>query len=216
MRLLELFSGTGSVGEVFRERGWEVVSLDRDMPADIRRDVMDWGYQEAFDPGHFDFVWASPLCTEYSKAQTVGARKLEESTAIVQRTLDIIRYLSPFAWALENPQTGLLKWQPPMENIPYQDLDYCKYGMPYRKRTRIWTNLLSFHPHPLCRHDCPATRAGSNKYDQTVQRGSKGGERNTHRRDELYRVPRELVEQVLDCLEMDMHIDGVINNMISG
>ena len=109
MRLLELFSGTGSVGEVFRERGREVVSLDRDMPADIRRDVMGWDFREAFDPGHFDFVWASPPWTEYSKAKTVGTRKLEESNAIVQRTLDIIRHLNPFAWALKNPQTGLLK-----------------------------------------------------------------------------------------------------------
>ena len=30
-RLLELFSGTGSVGDVARELGYEVISLDRDM-----------------------------------------------------------------------------------------------------------------------------------------------------------------------------------------
>ena len=47
MRLLELFSGTGSVGKVFREQGWEAVSLDWDpkfnpnMVEDIRR----WDYK---------------------------------------------------------------------------------------------------------------------------------------------------------------------------
>ena len=85
--------------------------------------------------------------------------------------------------------------------------------MPCRKRTRIWTNLLSFHPHPLCRHGCPATRAGTS---QTAQRGSRGAERNTHRRDELCRVPRELVEQLMDCYETDRESSETINNIISG
>jgi hypothetical protein len=44
MRLLELFAGTGSVGRVFRERGWEAVSLDRDMQADIQTDIRQWDY----------------------------------------------------------------------------------------------------------------------------------------------------------------------------
>ena len=45
MRLLELFSGTGSVGDVARALGIDVVSLDRDMMADIQTDIMDWNYK---------------------------------------------------------------------------------------------------------------------------------------------------------------------------
>jgi hypothetical protein len=37
MRILELFSGTGSVGNVCRELGMEVISLTGDVEADIRR-----------------------------------------------------------------------------------------------------------------------------------------------------------------------------------
>ena len=46
MRLLELFSGTGSVGRAFRERGWEVTSLDMDPKArpTIVADIMTWDY----------------------------------------------------------------------------------------------------------------------------------------------------------------------------
>ena len=70
MKLLELFSGTRSVGKVAENFGWEVVSLDRDMVANIMCDIMDWDYEA--DEGRYDFIWASPPCTEYSKAKTVG------------------------------------------------------------------------------------------------------------------------------------------------
>ena len=57
-----LFSGTGSVGDVCKALGMDVVSLDRDMPGDIRSDIMDWDYA-AYKPNDFDVVWASPPCT---------------------------------------------------------------------------------------------------------------------------------------------------------
>ena len=210
MRLLELFSGTGSVGEVFREHGWEVVSLDRDMPADIQCDIMDWDYDAgAYPPGFFEFIWASPPCTEYSIAKTVGSRKLEEADAVVQRTLDIIRYFSPWSWAMENPQTGLLKGRPFMSDLHYTDVDYCKYGMPYRKRTRLWNNILTFLPRPLCKHDCPATIPGTKKHAKTAQKGpnitATGRDLNSNRQAELYRIPKELVLHLLEAVDADIY-----------
>ena len=73
MRLLELFSGTGSVGRGFRDKGWEVLSLDVDprSRADVLSNIMEWDYKQ-FAPGHFDCVWASPPCTEYSVARTTA------------------------------------------------------------------------------------------------------------------------------------------------
>ena len=89
MRILELFAVTGSVGKAFQEWGWEVVSLDRYMDADIKTDIVDWDYK-THELGYFDVVWASPPCTEYRRAKTVGVRKIEEANQVVQRTLDII------------------------------------------------------------------------------------------------------------------------------
>ena len=134
VRLLELFSGTGSVGNVFRCRGWEVLSLDMLMKADINIDILEWNYKE-YPPGHFDMIWASPPCTEYSKAKTTGVRRIGEANKIVQKTLEILTYFEPKFWVIENPQTGLLKSQPFMSELSFNDVDYCKYGMPYRKRT---------------------------------------------------------------------------------
>ena len=132
--LLEMFSGTGAVGKVAAEMGYTVVSLDRDMEATIKTDIMNWDYQN-FSKPMIDVIWASPPCTEYSRAKTCGIRDIEGANEIVKRTLDIIHYFKPKYWIIESPQTGLLKNQEMMNGIPFNDIDYCKYGMPYRKRT---------------------------------------------------------------------------------
>ena len=98
MKLLELFSGTQSVGRVARELGMEVTSLDRAMPADIQTDIMDWDYKMN-QQHHFHIILASPPCTEYSRAKTVGERNIVQANQIVQRTLEIIL---PCANVLDN------------------------------------------------------------------------------------------------------------------
>ena len=132
-RLLELFSGTGSIGRAFAARGWEVVSVAHHL---LRRHGIGRG-----GLGHFDFVWASPVCTEYSRALTKRPRNLEAGDRLVLRTLEIIENLRPRWWAMENPQTGLLKTRLMVQGLPYSDVCYCKYGFRYKKATRIWPQL---------------------------------------------------------------------------
>ena len=120
MKLLELFSGTGSVGSVAKNMGWTVVSLDL-KGADINCDILQWKYK-TYPVKYFDFVWASPPCIEYSIAKTVGTRKIDEANAIVLKTLEIINYFNPRVFIIENPQSGLLKKQF-MKGLPYFDID---------------------------------------------------------------------------------------------
>ena len=204
--LLELFSGTGSVGHVFRDRGWEVVSLDLLMPADIKTDILEWDYKEAYPPGHFTMIWASPPCTEYSKAKTVGTRRIEEANKIVQKTIEIIDYFMPYYWVIENPQTGLLKSQPFMGNLTFQDIDYCKYGMPYRKRTRLWNNIFHWWARPLCKKDCNSIDETGRKHKQVAQQSPPGttadwGDRNKFKRSELYKIPFELIDEIFNAVD---------------
>lgn len=199
MKLLELFSGTGSVGTVAKDLGFDVVSLDL-KNADINCDILHWNYQQ-YPVKHFDVIWASPPCTEYSKAKTTGIRKIDEANQIVLKTIEIIRYFEPAYFFIENPQTGLLKKQEFMNQFHYVDVDYCKYGFKYRKRTRVWNNLLHFVPRDLCKGDCGFVIDG--KHIETAQRLPSGC-KNTwgenfvkHTQNDLYKIPTILICDIL-------------------
>ena len=137
---LFLRSGTGSVDEPFREAGWEVIDVDwcQRFNPEIVTDITIWDYKRAFEKGHFDVIWASPDCRMYSRARTTGGpRDYTKADRLVQACRDIIEYLQPCCWFVENPDSGDLKRRPCIEGLPYVRVDYCMYGCPYRKRTRL-------------------------------------------------------------------------------
>jgi len=199
MRLLELFSGTGSVRKAIGHQFDEIVSLDilqKFNPTECC-DILDWDYTQ-YSPGHFDVIWASPPCTEYSAVlygRPTRQRDLESADRIVKRTLDIIAYFNPVKWFLENPQTGLLKTRDIMIDIPFVDVDYCKYGYTYRKRTRIWTNV--DYTGKLCKKDCGnivnnrhKNAIGNSTYTEHWDRGT------TERLNQRYSIPSDLIVEL--------------------
>jgi hypothetical protein len=139
MRLLDLFSGTGSVGRAFADRGWEVVSVDCVAKFEPTHcvDILTWDYKQ-YPPGHFQAVHASPSCTEYSCALQARPRRMEEADKLVRKALEIIAYFAPAAWFMENPWTGYLRKREVVAGLPYVRVDYCRFGAPYRKATAIW------------------------------------------------------------------------------
>ena len=86
MKLLELFSGAKSVGKVARDKGYSGISLDL-KDADINSDILEWNFKD-YEVGCFDFIWASPPCTEYSIARTTGKRKIDEANKIVLKIIE--------------------------------------------------------------------------------------------------------------------------------
>ena len=155
MKVLELFSGTGSVGKCCKQLGWDVVSVDMILPADHKCDIMDFDYKQ-YDKDDFDIVWASPPCQSYSALQNCWKGRMRngkiftqqdidnmmnEADKLVLKSFEIIDYFNPSLWFLENPQTGRLKQRDIMKDIPYYDVSYCMYSdWGYEKKTRIWTN----------------------------------------------------------------------------
>ena len=117
---------------------------------------------------------------------------------------------------IENPQSGLLKNQYFMKEIPYDDVDYCKYGMPYRKRTRIWNNIYGWTPRPLCKKDCESIENG--KHKEVAQRGPSGPKetwtnQKTHKRTELYIIPHLLLMDIflfIICVEFSSLLDPAL------
>ena len=109
MRLLELFCGTKSIGRVFEEYGFEVVSLDKDAKfgPTICEDILEWDYT-IYPPVYFDVLWSSPECTQYSIARSNATtpRDLDYADSLVLKTLEIIHYFNPRAFFLANPASG--------------------------------------------------------------------------------------------------------------
>ena len=155
MNVLELFSGTGSVGKVCHKLGWDVVSVDLELPATHECDIMDFDYKQ-YPKDYFSIVWASPPCTNYSKLQDgwlgrmrkgeiytkeIQEKEMNQDDRLVLKTFEIIEYFNPELWCVENPATSRMKDRPFMKDKPFYDVSYCMYSdWGYEKKTRIWTN----------------------------------------------------------------------------
>ncbi len=221
-RLLELFSGTGSIGRAFRDRGWEVVSLDVDPKSHptICADILGWD-EKTYPKDHFQFIWASPLCTFYSRARTLRKSTEEElayADSLVQKTLQIIKYYGAH-WAFENPQTGRLKNRPFMQelNLPFEDVTYCRYGARYKKTTRIWNSLGEhWQPEPVCCVKSRCEHFAANMHPATAQRGPcrSSGEMRTgddFTQNQLYHVPARLCDEIAAAAESALRENAAVH-----
>ena len=141
-RVLELFKGTGSVGHVANEYGYEVITLDNEAEFEPTHlvDIMEWDYT-VYSPGYFKVIHASVPCTTFSQLQHswVGRKKgngkiftdddlykdIEEiGLPLLQKTIEIFLYFQPKYWIIENPATGKMKNY--SSSLPQHVASYCK------------------------------------------------------------------------------------------
>lgn len=183
MRVLELFSGTHSIGKVAHRKGYEVVSVDRDLDGKcpfgsgyesdkhIKTDIITWDYK-VYPPGHFDVITASPVCLWWSHLRygwiNRKCKKIHPTEIITHKHIDddIERYGKPMVDKVFEiidyfkPKHWWIenpktgRMKEYITDKDYYDVDYCKYSdWGYKKRTRFWTNIKDFKP-KLCKSDC--------------------------------------------------------------
>jgi len=186
---LELFSGTKSFSK-YNNYNNISVDIDNSNKPTFNIDIMEFDYKK-YDIGYFSVIWASPPCTEYSTCLTTRSRNLELADMIVKKTLEIINYLKPKYYYIENPFTGLLKTRPFMIGKYYFKVDYCKYGKNYRKRTAIWTNNYLFTPRILCNKKNRCESMIGNKHI-----GHFGTSSSSCSLEEKHSIPRDLIMQI--------------------
>ena len=216
MKLLELFSGTGCVGQPFRRNGNEVISVDIDgrFGCEIQEDILQFAYVKI--PWIPDILWASPPCTEYSRAKTRGFRNLRLADSLVAKFIEIRDYfleLNPdMLWFCENG-TGTLLWDRSVAETLYPrvTLSYCQYNGPgYRKNTTIATNA-PWTPKPKCDpKTCKQIRNG--RHILSAQQGPEKikGKRAAHDRcsqDMLHKIPDELCEEIYKVCANSQWVD---------
>ena len=215
--LLELFCGTKSIGRVFDQHGWDVISVDllpRFEPT-ICKNVLDLTVEDIIAklPKYrqtIDVIWASPICTQYSISRNKGPpRDLIGSDKLVQKVLDLVAYFKvPFF--MENPQTGLLKGRDVVRGIPFRTIDYCQYADDtfsgrYRKRTAIWTNTNWMPKRALCNPKTCHFCSDGKKHDHSSEdRCSQSGQKRS-RQKQLYKIPPALVEEFLGSVPYCVH-----------
>lgn len=208
IKVLELFAGTKSVSNAFKERGHEVFTVDWDeeFDVDLHADISELTAQEIIEKfGRPDVIWASPDCTSYSVAAISHHRRrdsngnLEPVTEYAKfcdetnkHVLELIKELKPKYYFIENPRGGMRKMDF-MKNIPRYTVTYCQYGERRQKPTDIWTN----HPDPMFKPPC---KSGAPCHD-AAPRGSRTGTQGIFGARDRAKIPKLLCEHIVDICE---------------
>jgi site-specific DNA-cytosine methylase len=217
-RLLELFCGTKSVGKVFENKGYEIISLDynKKFNATHIEDFLTWDYT-IYPTNYFDVIWASPDCTTWSlatggkyrtKASIYGLNNQHQEKSIfannmILKVIEILKYFQPQSWFIENPR-GLLKWFPPLQqfideeganmNLVYY-ANYNNWGFP--KPTNIWSNLSLWENEKIPVMPTDSYVIKHRKSDGKNKRYYKAFQKNPEERS---KIPPDLITRLLSLI----------------
>jgi hypothetical protein len=159
---LELFKGTGSIDKAIQaNKDFDVVSFDIDkyFKPDICADFMTFNFKEVFEPGEFQYLWSSPVCTSWSICTfkhrpsykvdpelTPKTDVAELGNLMIKKLMDVIDFLKPPVFMIENPRGRLRHWKPFNKWLTKHGhsrlmVYYGNYDHYLHKPTDIWNNV---------------------------------------------------------------------------
>lgn len=160
--ILDLCSGLGGASEAFSQAGWNVIRIESNpelsyVPFTQCLDVLEWTEWIGDLPDRIDVVWASPPCREFSRgyagpaptAERAGL-PFEPSLELVRACLDIIDFLKPKYWVLENVSGAINHFKPQIGEFKQRIGPFFLWGnfpriiMPYtyehlKSRQDVWS-----------------------------------------------------------------------------
>jgi hypothetical protein len=205
MKILELFSGTGSFSKVAKERGHQTWTIDYNEKFKPNQ-VIDMIYfnhkmlpKEWRNP---DIIWASPPCETFSLSGNsiyMGIptkSKAYIGMALVYKTIETIRVIKPKHWIIENPRAGLRNvWF--MRPLPRTTVTYCQYGERRMKPTDIWNNIGFIGK----------TCKNGDKCHEPAPRGSCTGTQGEMSTEHRSIIPRNLCLEIIKSCEKLFKVD---------
>lgn len=114
MAVIDLYSGIGGWTLGFKMAGIEVLSSyewwkdannthNKNFGSDhAERNIRTLTNADLPDPALIDFVVGSPPCTQFSLANRGGKGNIADGLVDIQKFLEIVEYLNPIYWAMEN------------------------------------------------------------------------------------------------------------------
>ena len=225
-KVLELFSGTHSIGNTASKRGYDVVSVDWDLPAKssqydytskfhIKTDILTWDYKSQFKSDEFDLITMSPTCLWWSSLRLCN----------IGKTLKNGRWAGK-VFTREMANQDINDFGIPMVDKCLEILSYFNpkhYWIENPKSGRMKEVLDDLLPYidldyckfgfdyrkstrfwtnivvdPVkCKYDCHATVPFTRRHIKSCDGGTKG---NGTTKLERYRIPEGLINYLLDAI----------------
>jgi hypothetical protein len=126
----------------------------------------------------------------WNKDHTPKTKEAIIGVNLVKKTMEIIDYLGPKYWFIENPRGKLRKLEI-MKDLPRKTVTYCQYGEERMKPTDIWTNL-NWTPKPICKN--------GDTCHVSAPRGSRTGTQGMANSYEKAKIPKQLCKEILEAI----------------
>jgi hypothetical protein len=212
MIIYDLFAGTGSATQAFKDAGHTVIKVELDEYFEAHeRDILAMTAEYLITKyGQPDFIWASPPCTTFSVASIrhywsyIDGKALPKNDktlhgiAVVAHTVALIKALNPtIGWLMENPR-GMLRKQSVVSELHRRTITYCQYGDFRMKPTDLWGDVPGWQPKPMCKPGMTCHNSARRGSDTGSQGIGGGGKRGAMIRS---MIPYELGLEILNAIK---------------